>query len=979
MLLILIFIFSLKSVTAQNYLSSKIPEFYFNQGITLYQSGDYRAAKHMMDEFIELEETPEALYYRAVSAIKSEQKSGENYVNSFVRDYPLHPLAHKARFELGHHYFSKNIYLKAVSAFNSLDMNSLGIKEKEKFYFENGYAMLQLKMLTNGVEMLKKANEIDGDFKYSSAYYLGVMTDGAESETWFHQAAQSPVWAIKSGLYLSQIYLKSGEYEKLQVFNEPYLDGSNTQENLDLHLYTAESYYQQSNYREAMRVYEKALELNIKISDSEILFKMGHTFYETGKIQHAIDQLKRSGLNETPTGQASAFQLARIYTEQGKFTSALHAYEIAGASDHDLAIKEQAQFLAGKVSVQIGQFDQAIVQLEDFLSKFPSSKKNHEANDLLSTAYLNSSNYDLVIQHFESQTLTSRLQQQNYQQVCLIKGTQAFSDRKIEDAVIYLKKSLKTPVNSERKQAAYYWLGECYSQLNDSDNARRLYNLASSRFPKAYYGLGYLAFNDQNYAEAKSQFQTYITKSSVGTFHWDARLRVSDCDYALKNYDQALVGYETLEEKPVAHDYRNYQIGLIHQLNGRVDKAVEAYMKVTEILGSTYRDNALFQIAQTYLEDASFEQAIEMFDEYIRQFPKETSTPYARLKRAQSKYNLSNMKEAKKDYVYILNNHISHPAAQHAIIGIQELQKSGISIDFDRYLADYSAAHPDDSNIVTIEFEQAKNFHFNGDYSRAISQLNALLRNNQNSPFEEEIIYYLADSHDKKGELNQAYVYYEKIIEKTPSKYLNRTLDKRGKILLELDKGKLAFDNYLLLQTNSKNRKENYLAMEGLMKASFMIEDYNKCIEYGREIEIAEWKPSNAENEALLFIGKSFTKLGNNTSAMNEFVKVLNRSPDELGAEANYRIAEIHYKKDNYHDSLESLFELNSKYGAYQNWIGESFLLIADNYIALEEFLQAKATLNSLIDKFPDLIIKDRATTKMMQIDKLNKTETEQE
>lgn len=966
-------------LSAQNYLSSSSPDFHFNQAITLYQSGDYTAAKHLLDEYLKMEETPEALYYRAISAIKSEQKSGEHYVNSFVRDYPLHPLAYVAKFELAHEYFTRRNYSDALLTFASLDLNSLDNKQKELVYFEKGYSMLQMNIVTQGVESLKKANEFGGDYQHMSAYYLGIHTEGEEAEEWFKQAAEDEKWASKSGLYLSQIYLRSKEYEKLQAFSGPLLNTNKTIENRDLHLYTAESYYQQGDYRKASRIYNDALALNVRRPDAETLFKMGHAFYEIGEKQKAIDQLKLSGLNETPTGQASAFQLAKIYTELGQFTNALHAYDIAGASDHDEKIKEEAQFQAGKVSVQTEQFDQAITKLESFLGNYPASNKNSEANDLLSTSYLNSSNYDLIIEHFEKLSSTTSLQKRNYQQVCLIKGTQAFSDRKVDEAVTYLSKSLTTPINQKRKQEANYWLGECYTLLGDTEQAKKNYELAASGFPDANYGLGYLAYNSRDYGQAKTQFDTYISKVNGGSFYWDARLRSADCSYALKKYDQALASYQALDGKPVGQDYKDFQIGLIHQLNGRVDPAVNSYQKVTKNGASSYRDNALFQIAQTYFEDANFDMAIEAFDSYITQFPDENSAPYARLKRAQSHYNLANLDASKNDYLFVLDNHISHLAARDALVGVQELQKSGVLLDFDKYLAMYSDAHPDDSSLASIEFEQAKTLYFNGQYQSAIQRLNTLLEKDAESPFKEDIIYYLGDAHDKSGDLRQANVYYEKIIGMAPSKYLNRVLDKRGKLLLTLEDGQKATENYQMLKASAKNRKEAYLATEGLMKSSFLLSDFNACIAYGREIENAEWKPSNAESEAYLFMGKSMLNLKDSVGAIDEFLKVINASTDELAAEAKYSIADVQYQQENYKGSLESLFQLNSKYGAYQEWIGESFLLIADNYIALEELLQAKATLNSLIENFPDPKVKDRAKAKIGEIDRLQLKETEQD
>ncbi len=55
--------------------------------------------------------------------------------------------------------------------------------------------------------------------------------------------------------------------------------------------------------------------------------------------------------------------------------------------------------------------------------------------------------------------------------------------------------------------------------------------------------------------------------------------------------------------------------------------------------------------------------------------------------------------------------------------------------------------------------------------------------------------------------------------------------------------------------------------------------------------------------------------------------------------------------------------------------MGRSFLLIADNYLKMNELLQAKATLNSLIENHPSEEIKAKARKKLNEIDRLQQEE----
>jgi len=962
------------SASAQPYQGQSFPELYLKEGLFRHQSGDYQAARHLFESSLEYDKTAESQYYRAISAVSSDDPSGQFYVQEFLRQYPLHALAHQAKFYLAHSFFQEGKYADAALQYGTLKTDALSNDLQEQALFEKGYAFLQLYAEEQGKTALKKAFELKGENQCAAAYYIGVHSEDEEAEKWFLIASEKPEWQVKSAVYLSKIYLNQQAYEKLIDLNLPLISADRTTDNYDLLIYTAEAYYLQEKYRAASRYFNEGLRLGVRTPTAETLFKLGHAYYQTGNAQKAIDALKKSGLNESPTGQASAFQLGKIYTEQNQLSYALNAFEIAASSDHDPAIQEEAWFLSGKINAQLGQFGLAIETLSDFTGKYPDSHHSKEAAELLSTAYLNSSNYDQVIVHFEKNQINSPIIKRNFQKVTYAKGLQAFSDRMVEEAKAYLLKSVQYPQDQQLEKQAHYWLGECYFSLGQVPSARQSYEKALQRDPSyalPSYGLGYLAYNAQRYDLARDHFRDFLKKASRGhTFAPDASLRIADCQYALKNYNAALSAYRALEGTTVPQDYIFYQTGLIEQLQGNTLAAANAYEKVESFQGSPYQDNALFQKAQAFFEDARFEKAEQYFTAYIKRYPDESLAPYAYNKRALGNLNAGNLTAARRDYTYVLDNHLQHPAAKDALLGVQELQKQGLSVDFDTYFAKYQSANPDDESVSTINFEQAKNLYFAQDYVAAIQRFEQVLQN-PSSPYKSEATYYLADAHQRTGNLTEANTYYEKVLASGESRFINRTLDKRGKLLIKLERFRQALKNYQQLAETARNRKEKYLAQEGLMKVHFALSNYGSAMQYANDILKAEWKPSNAERQAYLFIGKTHSAQRQHEKAIDAYLNVINASPDALGAEAKYWIAKIQFDQQLHEQSLQTLFQLNSTFGAYKSWVGKSFLLIADNYIELDELLQAKATLQSLIDHFPDEKVKAQAREKMQKIEAL--------
>ena len=158
----------------------------------------------------------------------------------------------------------------------------------------------------------------------------------------------------------------------------------------------------------------------------------------------------------------------------------------------------------------------------------------------------------------------------------------------------------------------------------------------------------------------------------------------------------------------------------------------------------------------------------------------------------------------------------------------------------------------------------------------------------------------------------------------------------------------LAVEAFSDLESLNLSAKDNYQAREGLMKAYFEKTEFQNAINYATKIIEADWKPLNAEREALFIRARSHKRLSQNSLAIND-LEALSVGTDRLAAEASYLIAKDLHLNAEYDPSLDMLFDMNAKFGSYQDVMDRSFLLIAKNYISKEELFQAKATLRSII------------------------------
>ncbi|HZI26060.1 MAG TPA: tetratricopeptide repeat protein, partial [Chryseolinea sp.] len=155
----------------------------------------------------------------------------------------------------------------------------------------------------------------------------------------------------------------------------------------------------------------------------------------------------------------------------------------------------------------------------------------------------------------------------------------------------------------------------------------------------------------------------------------------------------------------------------------------------------------------------------------------------------------------------------------------------------------------------------------------------------------------------------------------------------------------------------------------GLMESFFLTEQYDSADYYARLILERGAVNAGAENKASLYLGKTAMARRDFDGAKDEFLNTLNAARDEYGAEAKFLLAQLFYNQKEYRQSIETLVSLNSDFAEYQDWVGKSYLLLADNYVALNNVFQAKATLQSLIDNFPSPTVKEAARKKIQSID----------
>ena len=137
---------------------------------------------------------------------------------------------------------------------------------------------------------------------------------------------------------------------------------------------------------------------------------------------------------------------------------------------------------------------------------------------------------------------------------------------------------------------------------------------------------------------------------------------------------------------------------------------------------------------------------------------------------------------------------------------------------------------------------------------------------------------------------------------------------------------------------------------------------------------IRESEKSSEEDifRAGLYAGKANLAIGDTIQAVKEIEAIVDSTQTVTGAEAKYIMAELQYKKHEYKKSLATAFDLTNKMPSHDYWVAKTYILIADNYVAMKDIFQAKSTLQSIIENYENKE-DDILTLATEKLDLLNK------
>lgn len=989
-------LFALGSLNAQNTLHQNNDNRFFRFGLELLDKHKFSAAREQFERYLnegndEIKKA-DAEYYVAYCALNLDNPDGTQLIADFVAKRPNHPKAAKAYYNLGVNAFDSRDWQTANKYLKLANTNVLNATERSETNFKIAYSAFSLNNKKESIEYFDLAKKENSEYYADANYYSGFLAYLDENYDKvlvdLKRAEESPKYQFRVPIMITSAYFKQRRYGEVLSYAGNFKDITTESKRMDylyqIYQLAAESAFSQERYEEAIEFYDLYRQIAGQSITDGTLYRMGYSNFVLGNGEKAIEDFKRVALKEDTIAQLASYYLGQLYVEQENYLFASSAFDKASKLSYNTTIQEESAFNFAKVNFEAKKYSQAIVSLDRFIKQFPASSYIPEANNLLSEAFLNTSDFQRAIAFIERiENKTDRIKEA-YQKVTFYKGTEYFNTGKYKTAIQLFDKSLTYRLDKNLETGALFWKGEAQATSRSYAGAINSYqkvfetrNRNSEYYLKANYGIGYAYYNTQDYSRARVYLKRYVDalQNAQNRLNYDdAILRLADCYYVDKEYATAISYYQrAIDNNNPNVDYAYFQKGVVRDFQNKGSEAIQALdVVINRYSRSRYYDDAIYKKAQIQLEGNSYRESIIGFTRVIDKLKQSPFIPYAYESRALAYFNLNELDKAEEDYKTILDNYVTSKVANSALLGLQNtLKLNNKVLEFDQYLAKYRGANPDNQSLETIELEAAKNKYYGQEYSAAIGAFEDYEKNYAESPLRHQAKFFRAESYYRLEDADKALELYYELDRESQINDMDVVFQRIGELQIKSGDFQEAANYFSKLESIARSKRQENDAWIGLLDAYFKLGNYSQMRTYADNILTKGNISQDATNRAQLYLAKAAYSEGNFDEAIDQLLTTINAAKDQYGAEAQYLLGKIFYQQKRYQESLNTLFEFSENFADYEEWLGKAFLLVADNYIALNELFQAKGTVNSIIENSSLKTIVDEARKKLVQIEQL--------
>lgn len=987
MAMLLTFCFAPAALMGQRVSGDERQDDLYRQAMDLYQKQKYAAAQQIFDQ-VAARKVPgaqsvavaaDACYYAGVCSEKLDNDDAYYRLEEFLRLYPQSGRQNMARFYLGNFYYARGDFERALEYYKAVDSKEVEFDHRSEYNFKKGYCYFQKGDTKHAADLF--AQQIGGQSKYRNSslyYYAHIQYMNGQYDLAlknFRELQNDRKFAKIAPSYIARIYYYLGKDDELLQMAPALLKDKDAFKRSEIEQMVGEVYFNRGEYANALQHYAAArkelkYEQQVNCTPQDIDYQVGYSHYMLGNYDSAATYLSRKTQCNDSVAQNALYTLGDAYVRLGRKMDARSMFLQASKMEFNKQVKEDALFNYAKLSCELNQnaMGESIKSFESYLKKYPQGRHKTEAEEILTELYCSTNNYKEAIRLLEKVPQRNARLEQAYQRAVFNRGIELCNSGKEDEGVKLYEKAIKINAVPRITADANYLLGEWQYRKGQTSAAEKSVNKlllssyanTSPYADQARYTYAYLLMRQKRYDEAYDAFAELDGRIATAKgkqeklMRDDAHNRMGDCLYVQSRFAESITQYDkVINANGRDADYATYQKALAYGAQGKNSEKLTYLNYIFEKYdNSPLKSKAMLEIANTYMMCDNNEMAMTYYNNFIKQYPQSVYVKNALLNQGLIYYNTERSDQALATFDRLLTQYPGTDEARDALSTVKNIYISQNRVDdYFSYVkrttkVTVSTVEQDSTTFLAVEGRYQE-----GDYENAAAGLEGYLSKFPNGLFAVKAHYLLADSYFRQGQNDKALPHYVAVASAGTNQYSERSLYNAANIAYSLGDYNKAATLYQRLTDNAESDNSLLQGEVGGLRCAVALKQHAGVMTAGQRLIDESKATAELKEEAWLAMARSCFDNGRRDTAYTLYGHLTRSSNGEYNGEARCRQAEI-LMLDGKLQQAEKQIEGIVSDASSDYWLAYSFILWADIYYARGNNLQAKQTLQSIIDNY---------------------------
>lgn len=961
----------------------KSGDYYFNKGLHALTLGDSLTAYQQFEQAYAFSHNNDQItYYYLMLALHLEKSFAETMAIHWINQTNNVIYQSRLQYFLGEFYFHQKLSEKAIKTYSKVPIADLNNDEIVKMKFHLGYLYFKLGNWDKAGSLLNSLRQVKTGVFYTDAnYYAGFLAlknkDYHLALTCFEIAAQNVDYENVVPFYIGQLYYFLGDIEKSIQFCTNALQSKDQFYDAQIRQLLGHLWFDKSNYEKALPYLANFVAKQEKVQ-SQDLYQLSFCYFQTKQWEKAIEGFKQLNNGNDSLAQNSMYLLATSYLKIEDKVGAKNAFLFCATQSQNLVQKEISMFNYGKLSVELKDYAQAVVTLDQFMDTYPTSIYFSESKQLWIKALALNNNFVQALDAYESIESPSEELLKIFPTILFGRSVVYLNDGQIDKAYALLNKITTIGYNQNVISQTYFWLGEIGYKLGQIDEAIHALiqylnapiNEGEISIQHAKYTLGYAYLKKGEYQEALNNFNAVSSvnpSNAKQNYQQDAYVRSADCLMMLKQFKQATQAYQNVIDLQWSmEDYAVLQKSIILGGLGKTNEKISILEQFdNNYANSSYLNDARMELAETYIFKEDFKLAIAPLSSVVLDKKAESFHPIALYKLGVTYFNMNKNEPALQNFQTLIKSYPNAVETENALEFVRNIfiedQKPELFVSFMNENGHPLAIEEQDS----LTYRSAMLRYDEKNYIDAKAGLIKYLTLFPNGNYQIESNYLVAEMNYASQNFDSAAYYFSKVADQSPNRYAERANLLSARLYYFNFKNYELAEKYYLKLKEVAVQKENVLeALRGILRCQYKNCKWLDAAPIAKQIIEEKTFATDDILMANMVVYHEQLLKNDTVSAITILNKIILNNASVYTAEAHYELAHLQFLQKNYALAEKIAFDVTKKQASHEFWVTSAYILLGDIYAAQKDWFNALATYKSVADNANIATLKEEASQK---------------